>query len=43
VSVPDLFCSFCRALKINPRRATRVNDRPIRIVEGGTPVKELFG
>jgi uncharacterized protein (DUF1501 family) len=43
VSVPDLFCSICQALKINPRRATRVNDRPVRIVEGGTAVKELFG
>jgi uncharacterized protein (DUF1501 family) len=42
VTVPDLFCTLCQELGINPRRSTRANDRPIRIVEGGAPVKEVF-
>jgi hypothetical protein len=42
VTVPDLFCSIYEALKINPRRQNQGNGRPIRLVEGGTMVKELF-
>jgi hypothetical protein len=43
VTVPDLFCTFCEALKINPRKENAGPfDRPIKIVDGGTPVKELF-
>ena len=43
VTVPDLFCSFCQALKINPRKENiGPLDRPIKIVDGGNPVKELF-
>lgn len=43
VTVPDLFATFCRSLKIDP---TRENvsplGRPIRIVNGGEAVGELF-
>jgi hypothetical protein len=43
VSVADLFCTFCRALDIDPRKE---NDtpigRPIKIVDGGAAVAELF-
>jgi uncharacterized protein (DUF1501 family) len=42
VTVPDLFCTLCQALKINPRKTNVAEGRPIRIVEGGNPVKELF-
>jgi hypothetical protein len=43
VTVPDLFCSFCQALGINPRRENITPlGRPIRIVDGGTAVRELF-
>jgi hypothetical protein len=43
VAVPDLFCSFCHALKINPRKENISGlGRPIKIVDGGQPVKELF-
>lgn len=43
VTVPDLFCTFCQALDINPRKE-RISPlgRPLKIVEGGTPVTELF-
>jgi hypothetical protein len=44
VTVPDLFCTFCQALGIDPRKENQSNvGRPIPIVEGGTAVKELFG
>ncbi|HWY88820.1 MAG TPA: DUF1501 domain-containing protein [Gemmataceae bacterium] len=43
VSVPDLFCSFCHALKINPRKENMTPvGRPIRVVDGGQHVPELF-
>ena len=43
VSVPDLFCSFYQALKINPRKENMSTlGRPIKIVDGGKPVSELF-
>jgi uncharacterized protein (DUF1501 family) len=42
VAVPDLFCSIYQALKINPRKQNQGDGRPIRLVEGGTAVKELF-
>jgi hypothetical protein len=43
VTVPDLFCTFCRALGINPRRENQSNvGRPLKIVEGGHAVSELF-
>src|SRR5262249_43065035 len=38
VTVPDLFCSFCQALKINPRKENLGPlERPIKIVDGGAP------
>jgi hypothetical protein len=43
VTVPDLFTTFCHALKINPRKENiGPLDRPIKIVDGGQPVQELF-
>lgn len=43
VGVPDLFCTFCQALKINARKENMSTlGRPIRIVDGGKPVQELF-
>jgi uncharacterized protein (DUF1501 family) len=43
VTVADLFCTFCHALKINPRKENiSALNRPIKIVDGGQPVKELF-
>ena len=44
VTVPDLFCTFCQALGINPRKENQSNvGRPLRIVEGGQVVQEVFG
>ena len=43
VTVPDLFCTFCQSLGINPRRENiSPLGRPIRIVDGGQAVRELF-
>lgn len=44
VTVADLFCTFYRALGINPRRQLQYRDRPIPIVENreGTPISDLF-
>lgn len=43
VSVPDLFCTFCKALGINPRKENESNvGRPLPIVETGKAVDELF-
>jgi hypothetical protein len=43
VNVSDLFCTFCHALKINPRKENQSGvGRPIKIVDGGEAVKELF-
>lgn len=43
VSVADLFCSFCHALKINPRKENLTPEsRPLKIVDGGKIVSELF-
>jgi hypothetical protein len=44
VTVPDLFCTFCRALGINPRKENQSNvGRPLKIVEEGQAVAEVFG
>jgi hypothetical protein len=44
VTVSDLFCTFCQALAINPRKENQSNvGRPIPIVESGEAVKEVFG
>jgi hypothetical protein len=43
VSVPDLFCSFYQALKINPRKENMSGlGRPIKLMDKGAVVKELF-
>ena len=43
VGVADLFQSFCQSLKINPKLENIApNGRPIKIVDGGKPVDELF-
>lgn len=42
VSVNDLFCSFYHSLKIDPAKENKAGDRPLKIVDGGKAVKELF-
>jgi len=43
VTVPDLFCTFCHALGIDPRKEhVSPLGRPLKIVEGGATVTELF-
>lgn len=43
VTVPDLFCTFCHALGVDPRHENyNALGRPIKIVEGGSVVNELF-
>jgi uncharacterized protein (DUF1501 family) len=43
VGVPDLFCSVCHSLGIDPRKENQTPiGRPIRIVDGGQHVRELF-
>ena len=43
VTIPDLFCTFYRALQIDPRQQNDSNGRPIVLVDGGEAVAELFG
>ena len=44
VTVPDLFCTFCRSLGIDPRHENESNvGRPLKIVDGGRVVREVFG
>ena len=43
VGVADLFCSFCHALGMDPRKENITPiGRPIKIVDGGERVRELF-
>ncbi len=43
VTVPDLFCSFYKSLKINPRKENMSSlGRPIKLMDKGETVKELF-
>ena len=43
VTVPDLFATFCRSLGIDPAVENMApTGRPIKLVDGGTPVDELF-
>ena len=44
VRVADLFCTFCKSLNISPKKENMSPiGRPIKIVNGGKPVDELFG
>lgn len=44
VQVPDLFQTICHALKVDANKENMSSiGRPIRIVDGGQPVMELFG
>ncbi len=43
VTVPDLFCSICHSLNVNPRvENISPLGRPMKIVDGGETVKALF-
>ncbi len=43
VTVPDLFCSICHSMQINPRLENiSPLGRPMKIVDGGKIVKSLF-
>lgn len=43
ISVPDLLCSLCHSLKVNPRHEhISPLGRPMKIVDGGEVVNELF-
>ena len=44
MSVPDLFCTYYKALGINPRKELKFQNRPIPLIEDklGTPIKELL-
>jgi uncharacterized protein (DUF1501 family) len=44
VTVPDLFCTVCKALEIDPRHEYQTSvGRPMKLVDGGEPVTELLG
>jgi uncharacterized protein (DUF1501 family) len=43
VEVPDLFCSICRSLDVDPRKENLSPlGRPMKIVDGGSVVEKLF-
>jgi hypothetical protein len=43
ITVPDLFCTFCQALGMDPRRENQSNvGRPLKVVEHGAAVREVF-
>ena len=43
IGVPDLFCTFCKVLGLDPRSEyfTEQN-QPLKLVEGGEAIRELF-
>ena len=43
VTVPDLFCTICKSLEVNPgvENMSPIG-RPLKIVDGGKPVDQLF-
>jgi hypothetical protein len=44
VTVPDLLASLCHSLKVDPTKETMTPiGRPIKIVDGGKPVRAIFG
>ena len=43
VSVPDLFCSICHSLQVDPRKEhLSPLGRPMKVVDGGQVVQDLF-
>ena len=42
VSVPDLFCTLYKAFGIRSSKEHRAAGRPLKLVDGGQPVQELF-
>jgi hypothetical protein len=42
VTVPDFFATLYRAFGISPQKEYRAAGRPLKLVEGGTPVGDLF-
>uniref|UniRef100_A0A7C4LMP5 DUF1501 domain-containing protein n=1 Tax=Schlesneria paludicola TaxID=360056 RepID=A0A7C4LMP5_9PLAN len=43
VTVPDLFCSICKSLGVDPAKENMSPlGRPMKIVDGGRPVDQLF-
>lgn len=43
VNVPDLFCSICKSLEVDPAKENMSPiGRPMKIVDGGQPVEGLF-
>ncbi len=43
MGVADLFCAFCHALKINPRKENLTPESPpLKIGDGGKAITELF-
>lgn len=43
ITVENLFCTFCQALDMDPRRENQSNvGRPLKVVEHGSPVREVF-
>lgn len=43
VTANDLFCSICKSLDVDPRKENMSPlGRPMKIVDGGTPVEKLF-
>jgi hypothetical protein len=44
VTVPDLFCTICKSLTVDPQKENiSPIGRPLKIVDGGKPVDKLFG
>ncbi len=44
IKVPDLFHSICQGLKIDPTKENMSGiGRPIKLVDAGKPIKDLFG
>jgi hypothetical protein len=43
VKVPDIHATVCHALGINPNKEVMTPlQRPMKLVDGGVPVSELF-
>jgi uncharacterized protein (DUF1501 family) len=43
ISVPDLFCTFCKVLGLDPHSEYYTEqDQPLKLVEGGEAISELF-